>query len=108
MNCNTYKFFEVISNKTRWKIINCLYNSDKHVNEICKEINIEQSIISHNLKQLLNCNIVFNKRNGKKIIYSLNKKTIRPILDILEKHKNTFCSVNCPYKKQILIKNEIK
>ena len=108
MNCNTYKFFEVMSNKSRWEIINSLYNSDKNVTTICKDINDEQSKVSHNLKILLNCNIVFNKRNGKHIIYSLNKKTIKPILDILENHKKCFCDKNCPYKKNVVIKNEIR
>jgi ArsR family transcriptional regulator len=97
MNCNTYRFFKVISNKTRWQIINTLYNSDKCVTEICEDTNEEQSKISHNLKILAECNIVFNKRDGKNKIYSLNKETIRPILNILEKHMTTYCS-DCPYK----------
>jgi len=95
MNCESYHFFTVISNKTRWKIISSLYNKDKTVSEICKDINEEQSKVSHNLKTLADCNIVFSKRKGKYIIYTLNKKTIRPLVKHIEKHKQEFCKGTC-------------
>jgi ArsR family transcriptional regulator len=95
MNHNSYHFFKVISNNTRWEIINALYSKDQCVNDICLNTGIEQSKISHSLKVLFECNIVFKKRKGKQIIYSLNTKTIKPILKILETHQNTFCKGNC-------------
>lgn len=100
MNCKSYHFFNVISNETRWKIISTLYKSDKCVNEICKEIKEEQSKVSHNLKILSDCKVVFSKRNGKYITYSLNKETIKPLLEIVEKHMKNFCKKEgCKFKK---------
>jgi len=99
MKCSSYYFFRVISNKTRWDIINALYIKDMCVNDISKETKIEQSKVSHALKTLSECNIVFPTRDGKKIIYSLNKKTIRPILQILETHMHSFCDGECKIKQ---------
>jgi len=95
MNCTSYHFFTVIANKTRWEIINSLYEKDLCVSDISNITKIEQSKISHALKTLSDCNIVFSKREGKKIIYSLNKKTIKPILKILNEHQNDFCKGKC-------------
>jgi len=95
MNCKSYHFFNVISNQTRWKIINSLFKKDKYVQEICKDINEEQSKVSHNLKILSDCRIVFSQREGKFIKYSLNKKTIKPILKLLNDHMKEFCDGKC-------------
>ena len=98
MSCNSYLFFTVISNQTRWTIINVLYSNDMCVNDISLSTNIEQSKVSHALKLLADCNVVFKRRSGKQIIYSLNKKTIVPILKILDEHQDSFCNGKCKIK----------
>lgn len=95
MKCKSYYFFTVISNKTRWKIITALYKKEKTVTEICKDIDEEQSKVSHSLKTMHNCKIVFSKKKGKNVIYSLNKKTITPLVKHLEKHVHEFCTGQC-------------
>jgi DNA-binding transcriptional ArsR family regulator len=79
-------FFKAISNPTRLKIINVLRNGPKTVTEIANETGFEQSRVSHNLKCLLDCGFIENKRKGKYVIYSLNKDTILPLLDLMDKH----------------------
>ena len=44
------------------------------VNDLVDAIGQEQSMISHNLKSLLECNFVYTEHNGKKHIYSANEK----------------------------------
>lgn len=100
MNCASYHFFTVISNETRWKIINSLYASDTFVTDICNDINEEQSKVSHNLKILLECKVVFSERQGKFIKYSLNKKTIKPLIKILNEHMKEFCGGKCKISSQ--------
>jgi len=100
MKCSSYYFFTVISNKTRWNIIDALYVRDLSVNEISETTKIEQSKVSHALKTLYECGIVFSKRKGKQKIYTLNKKTIRPILKILETHMTSFCDGHCKMSKK--------
>ena len=93
MKCISYKnFFDVFANDTRMKIIDTLNNQDLCVTDIAKEIGMEQSKISHALKVLLKCNFVSWKQEGKKRIYSLNSKTIRPLLRTVETHVRTYCS----------------
>jgi ArsR family transcriptional regulator, lead/cadmium/zinc/bismuth-responsive transcriptional repressor len=102
MKCSSY-FFNVISNKTRWKIINSLYDSEKCVKDICTNINEEQSKVSHNLKILFDCNFVFYKKKGTRKTYYLNKKTVVPLLDTMKKHMKEFCNKNCVIKRKGII-----
>ncbi len=99
MNCPSYElFFETFSNKTRMKIIEALALGPKSVTEICKLTKEEQSKVSHNLKKLTECNFLDFRRQGKKRIYELNKDTITPILDLVEKHVRKYCKEVCHKK----------
>lgn len=83
----SYKlFFKAFSNKTRFEIINMLRKGPKSVSEVIRETGFEQSRISHNLKCLIACGFVENNRNGKQVIYSLNKETVKPLLELVDKH----------------------
>ncbi|MGD9276742.1 MAG: metalloregulator ArsR/SmtB family transcription factor [Candidatus Pacearchaeota archaeon] len=96
MKSNTYHvFFTNLANPLRIQIVSSLKEKQKNVSELVKELNVEQSKLSHALASLRNCNIVVVKQKGKERIYSLNKKTILPILRIIDKHAKTFCSGNC-------------
>ena len=89
---SAYKlFFGTLANLNRIKIINSLRNDSKNVSEICNETKFNQTTVSHNLKRLQTCGFVFSKREGKCIYYSLNKKTIKPLMELIDKHMNSFC-----------------
>jgi len=99
MKCPSYElFFETFSNKTRMKIIEALSQGPKSVTQICKLINEEQSKVSHNLKKLTECHFIDAKRKGKQRIYSLNKDTITPILELVHKHVRKYCKEVCHRK----------
>lgn len=96
MNNSTYHiFFSNLANPLRISIITSLRKKEKNVGELSKELKVEQSKISHALKNLRNCKIVNVKQKGKERIYSLNKKTIVPILKLIDKHASTFCDCEC-------------
>lgn len=96
MKNNTYNnFFMNFSNRTKLAIILCLKEKPLSVNEIVERIGEEQSNTSHNLKQLTKCKILNVKQQGKKRIYSLNKKTALPLLELVEKHVGVNCAGNC-------------
>lgn len=89
MNKNTYHiFFSKLSNKLRIDVISSLENKPKSVSELSNELKIEQSKLSHALKELKNCNIVKAKKKGKQRIYSLSE-TIIPILRLIGCHGET-------------------
>ena len=88
-------FFKTLANEQRLKIINLLRKGPKNVTQICKELNFNQTTVSHNLKKLKTCGFVFNKKNGKERIYSINKTTIKPLMELIDKHTNKFCKHLC-------------
>ena len=88
-------FFTNLANPLKIDIVLCLNEKEKSVGEICSCLKVEQSKVSHALSSLKDCNIVKVKQKGKQRIYSLNKKTILPILKIIDKHAKTFCEGNC-------------
>jgi len=88
-------FFKVFSNALRIRIIELLRVKSRSVSEICSELNEEQSKVSHNLYLLMRCHVVTVQKKGKNRIYSLNKSTIKPLLDLVEKHVSSYCSSDC-------------
>lgn len=93
---NTYHvFFTNLANPLKINIISKLKDNAKSVTELTKELNEEQSKVSHALSSLKNCSIVYSRQQGKKRFYALNKLTILPILKLLDKHENKFCQGKC-------------
>jgi ArsR family transcriptional regulator len=100
MKCPSYNlFFETIATRIRMEILFLLRAGPMSVTEICNSLGEEQSKISHNLKKLVACNVLESKKKGKQRIYSLNKDTVIPILDLVEKHVHTYCGEKCRRKK---------
>jgi DNA-binding transcriptional ArsR family regulator len=99
MKCYSYNvFFETIGNRTRLRILELLMNRPLSVNDICSGLGEEQSKISHNLKKLADCHFLDVKKEGKKRVYSLNKDTILPLMNLVGKHVSTYCCKECKMK----------
>jgi DNA-binding transcriptional ArsR family regulator len=91
-NSSTYHiFFRNLANPLKIKIIAELKEKENSVNELSKRLKVEQSKISHALALLKRCKIVNSHQEGKQRIYSLNKKTILPLLKMIDEHANSFC-----------------
>lgn len=86
-------FFSKLSNPLRISIISSLEKKPMSVTQLSAELGIEQSKLSHALKELRSCNIIKFEQEGKKRMYSLNK-TIIPILKLIECHGKQ-CCVQC-------------
>lgn len=84
-------FFGNLSNKLRVDIISELKKGERSVLDLADILKVEQSKLSHSLAALRCCSIVNVKQVGKKRVYSLNKKTILPILKLIDKHENKYC-----------------
>ena len=93
-NHNSYNiFFTNLANPLKIGIILSLRIKEKNVSELVNDLSVEQSKISHALQTLKSCNIVNMKQKGKERVYSLNKDTILPMLQLIDKHASTYC--NC-------------
>ena len=56
-----YRFFVNLANPTRLAILEQLMGKAMSVNDLAGALNQEQSMVSHNLKPLLDCNFVYIK-----------------------------------------------
>lgn len=92
MNYDLYRLFiRAMSNITRFEIVNLLKtDGPKTVTEIYESLGFKQSRVSRNLKCLLDCGFVEIEKNGKERLYSLNKDTVAPLIDIIDKHVSQY------------------
>ncbi len=74
-----------VNHKLRKQIINLLEDSSKlTVTEIYVKLRLEQSVASQHLAILRRAGVVKTTRDGKFIYYSLNKKRILEISELIE------------------------
>ncbi len=79
-------FFKALSNDTRLAVIDLLRKGPRNATEIGEALAMEQSRVSHNLACLINCGFVLTSQNGKNKVCSLNKQTVIPLLEIIDRH----------------------
>jgi DNA-binding transcriptional ArsR family regulator len=86
-----HKFFTNLSNPTRLATLEKLMEKPMSVNELAEALGQEQSMVSHNLKPLLQCNFVFIQKQGKKSVYSVNHETVGTLFKAVEVHAEKYC-----------------
>ena len=93
-----YGFFSTLANPTRLAIMELLDGAPMSVTQIVEALGEEQSMVSHNLRPLVQCRLVHVARQGKNRVYSLNHETLDPILGVMESHAAKYCGnrANCP------------
>ncbi|HLC54239.1 MAG TPA: metalloregulator ArsR/SmtB family transcription factor [Candidatus Nanoarchaeia archaeon] len=89
---DAYKiFFGTLVSESRLKIIHLLRRGRKNVREIMSEFEMDQTSVSHDLARLKQCGFVNCRADGKFRYYSLNEKTIKPLMALIEKHMADYC-----------------
>ena len=89
---SVYKiFFGTLFSESRLKIINFLRRSRKNVSEIIKELHMGQANVSHDLARLKKCGFVNSEISGQYRYYTLNEETIKPLMDLIDKHMEAYC-----------------
>ncbi|MCL4430022.1 MAG: metalloregulator ArsR/SmtB family transcription factor [Chloroflexi bacterium] len=86
-----HHFFTNLSNPTKLAALEQLIEKPMSVNELAAVLGQEQSMISHNLKPLLQCNLITIQKQGKKHIYTANQETLSPIFEAIQNHAQKFC-----------------
>lgn len=74
------ELFKMFSDSTRIKILYDLFDGEKSVSEICEDIEMNQSAVSHQLKLLKSSKLVTSKREGKSMMYSLADNHVKTII----------------------------
>ncbi len=95
------QFFGTLANQVRIDIIEQLTHSQMNVSTLVKKLPYDQSSISHSLARLEECGFVDATKVGRERIYSINHKTIEPLLSLMHTHMNNYC-------KHVVAKKEKK
>lgn len=85
-NEKSVAIFKALGDATRMKIINSIYEQEKSVIAISKDIDISQSAISHQLKLLRDVDIVRYNQIGKERFYYISDDHVKTIIDQVFKH----------------------
>ena len=84
LELQTFKadFFKALSHPLRIRILELLAEGEKNVNELQTLIGSEGSAVSQQLSILRSKNIVFSKKDGNRVLYSLRDPMIIDLLNI--------------------------
>ncbi len=74
------EFYKIFGDQTRLRILDALLNKPLCVNEISELLDMTQSAISHQLKNLRASNLVKTDKIGKNVYYSISDEHIKIIL----------------------------
>lgn len=83
---NLAELFKVFGDSTRIKILYDLINGEKNVTEICEDLEMNQSAISHQLKLLKSSKLINSRREGKQMIYFLADDHVKTIIAMGKEH----------------------
>lgn len=76
------RFLRCIGEPTRLQILKLVAEGERCVGELTGILNKEQSLISHHLKALKECNIVKDRQEAQKVYYKLaDDRLARLIID---------------------------
>lgn len=74
------EFYKIFGDQTRLRILDALLNKPLCVNELSEILDVSQSAISHQLKNLRSSNLVKTEKIGKNVYYSIRDEHIEVIL----------------------------
>lgn len=74
--------FKLLGDNTRLKILLSLFDNELCVHDISKVVEVSQSAISHQLRNLREANIVKFRKEGKEVLYSLSDSCAQKIINI--------------------------
>ncbi|MCR5624994.1 MAG: metalloregulator ArsR/SmtB family transcription factor [Lachnospiraceae bacterium] len=80
------ELFKIFGDSTRIKILFTLFDGEKSVTEICEDIEMNQSAVSHQLKILKVSKLVDSRREGKSMMYFLSDDHVKSILFMGKEH----------------------
>ncbi len=86
----TVEFLKIISEENRLKILCLLREEEKCVCDVWQCLDLAQNLTSHHLKVLKDFRLASSRQEGLKVIYSINKKTIKKYSKLLNNYLNSY------------------
>lgn len=87
------QIFDALSDYTRFQILSALCMSSKSVSELKDICHVTQSAISHQLRLLRDRGLVFARREGQHVIYSLADEHVATLMRVGLEHAAETVSV---------------
>ncbi len=84
------EFLKIISEENRLKILCLLKENEMCVCDIWQYLGLAQNLTSHHLKVLKDFDLIFSKQEGLRVIYSINKNTIKKHSKLLNNYLNSY------------------
>ncbi len=76
------EFFKALAHPIRIRILDCLRNGEKGVNELSEMLQLEQANVSQQLAVLRLRNIVFGRKSGSSVFYSVSDPSLFRLLNV--------------------------
>lgn len=76
------EFFKALAHPLRIRILDCLRDGEKGVNELSEILQVEQANVSQQLAILRTRNLVIGRKAGTGAFYSIADRTIFKLLDV--------------------------
>lgn len=76
------EFFKALAHPLRIRILDCLRDGEKGVNELSGMLRVEQANVSQQLAILRSRNLVIGRKSGTGVFYSISDRTIFKLLDV--------------------------
>ncbi|MGC8555281.1 MAG: ArsR/SmtB family transcription factor [Candidatus Acidulodesulfobacterium sp.] len=73
------KFFKLLGDESKFKIISELKNGEKCVCVIYKALGLDQTLVSHHLSVLKKAGLIEGRKSGKWVYYSLNREAFEEL-----------------------------
>ncbi|KKB42895.1 ArsR/SmtB family transcription factor [Bacillus thermotolerans] len=80
--------FKALSDPTRLKFLNLLFNGEQSVNDIVQKLSMLQSTVSQQLRFLKNLRLVKYRREGTTLYYSHDNEHVIDLLSRTIEHTN--------------------
>lgn len=80
------ELFKVFGDSTRIRILFSLFDGEKNVTEICEDLDMNQSAVSHQLRILKGNQLIRSRRDGKAVIYALADDHVKTIIAMGKEH----------------------
>ncbi len=78
--------FKALSDPTRVRLVAAILDREKCVHDLCSELELEQSTVSHQLRILRDQDLVRHRKVGRHVYYALDDAHIRALFELALTH----------------------
>lgn len=80
------ELFKVFGDSTRIRILYAMFNEELNVTDICQELNMSISAVSHQLRLLKQAKLVRCRKAGRMAYYMLADDHVKTIIGMAKEH----------------------